>query len=180
PACRPAGAPRRPRARTRPARPAPARGRRPARRRRWRRTSSPTRRPCRPPRPRGRPSPASPCARTPLARRAKSRGVRERTVSRMDDRPGLDREPVPGLDRRTLRDEVVVVLMLSFLGSAVYAIIDLLSAPVAGVYVAAADQSSLLAKQIAGVVFGLAPVLLVLHLVRPSGEGRRWIRLVGD
>ena len=98
----------------------------------------------------------------------------------MDDHPDLDREPVPGIDRRTIRDEVVVVLMLSFLGSAVYAIIDLLSAPVAGVYVAAADQSSLLAKQIAGVVFGLAPVLLVLHLVRRSGEGSRGIGLDGD
>jgi membrane protease YdiL (CAAX protease family) len=92
----------------------------------------------------------------------------------MDPEPGVD------LDRRTIRDEVVVVLMLSFLGSAVYAIIDLLSAPIADVYVAAADQSSLLAKQVAGFVFGLAPVFLVLHLVRRSGEGSRGIGLDGD
>jgi membrane protease YdiL (CAAX protease family) len=84
------------------------------------------------------------------------------------------------LDRRTIRDEVVVVLMLSLLASAVYAIIDLLSAPIAGVYVAAADQSSLFAKQVAGFVFGLAPVFLVLHLVRRSGEGSRGIGLDGD
>ena len=98
----------------------------------------------------------------------------------MDHRPTRDGDPAPGLDRRTIRDEVVVVLMLSLLASAVYAVIDLLSAPIAGVYVAAADQSSLLAKQIAGVVFGLAPVLLVLHLVRRSGEGSRGIGLDGD
>jgi membrane protease YdiL (CAAX protease family) len=83
------------------------------------------------------------------------------------------------LDRRTIRDEVVVVLMLSLLASAVYAIIDLLSAPIAGVYVPAVDQSSLLAKQVAGFVFGLAPVFLVLHLVRRSGEGSRGIGLDG-
>jgi membrane protease YdiL (CAAX protease family) len=88
--------------------------------------------------------------------------------------------PDVDLDRRTIRDEVVVVLMLSLLASAVYAIIDLLSAPIAGVYVAAADQSSLLAKQLAGFVFGLAPVFLVLHLVRRSGEGSRGIGLDGD
>lgn len=96
------------------------------------------------------------------------------------DHPGLDGDDAPGLERRTIRDEVVVVLMLSLLGSAVYAIIDLLSAPIAGVYVAAADQSSLFAKQIAGFVFGLAPVLLVLHLVRRSREGSRGIGLDGD
>jgi membrane protease YdiL (CAAX protease family) len=86
----------------------------------------------------------------------------------------------PVVDRRTLREEIVVVLMLSLLASAAYAVIDLLSAPIAGVYVAAADQSSLFAKQVAGFVFGLAPVFLVLHLVRRSGEGSRGIGLDGD
>ena len=86
----------------------------------------------------------------------------------------------PATDRRLLREEVVVVLMLSLLGSAVSAIIDLLSAPIAGVYVAAADQSALFAKQLAGFVFGLAPVYLVIHLVRRSGEGIRGIGLDGD
>ena len=83
----------------------------------------------------------------------------------------------PAVDRRTLREEVVVVLMLSLLASAVYAVIDLLSAPIAGVYVAAADQSTEFAKQLAGFVFGLAPVYLVLHLVRRGGEGARGIGL---
>jgi uncharacterized protein len=83
----------------------------------------------------------------------------------------------PAADRRTLREEIVVVLMLSLLASAVYAVIDLLSAPIAGVYVAAADQSTEFAKQLAGFVFGLAPVYLVVHLVRRSGEGVHGIGL---
>jgi membrane protease YdiL (CAAX protease family) len=83
----------------------------------------------------------------------------------------------PAADRRTLREEIVVVLTLSLLASAVYAVIDLLSAPIAGVYVAAADQSTEFARQIAGFVFGLAPVYLVVHLLRRSGEGAREIGL---
>jgi membrane protease YdiL (CAAX protease family) len=86
----------------------------------------------------------------------------------------------PTLDRRLLREEVAVVLMLSVLASAAYAIIDLLSAPLAGVYVAAGNQSSELAKQLAGFVFGLGPVYLVFHLVRRTGEGLRGIGLDGD
>jgi membrane protease YdiL (CAAX protease family) len=84
------------------------------------------------------------------------------------------------VDRRVLREEIAVVLMLSLLASAVYAIIDLLSAPITGVYVAAADQSTELAKQVAGFVFGLGPVYLVMHLVRRTGEGVRAIGLDGD
>jgi membrane protease YdiL (CAAX protease family) len=86
----------------------------------------------------------------------------------------------PAVDRRLLREEVLVVLMLSLLASAVYAAIDLLSAPIAGVYVAAGNQSTEFAKQVAGFVFGLAPVFLVLHLLRRSGEGVRTIGLDGD
>jgi membrane protein len=44
--------------------------------------------------------------------------------------------------------------MLSLLASAVYAVIDLASAPVSGVYVAAGNQSAQFAKQVAGFVFG--------------------------
>jgi membrane protease YdiL (CAAX protease family) len=83
-------------------------------------------------------------------------------------------------DRHLLREEVAVVLTLSLLASAVYAIIDLLSAPVAGVYVAAANQSTELAKQVAGFVFGLGPVYLVVHLVRRTREGVRGIGLDGE
>lgn len=93
-----------------------------------------------------------------------------------------DRPPVPPApaDRRTLIEEVLVVLALSLLASAVFAILDLLSAPVSGVYVAAADQSNEFAKQLAGFVFGLAPFFLVLHLVRRDGGGLAAIGLDRD
>ena len=84
------------------------------------------------------------------------------------------------MDRRTRIEEVVVVLMLSLLASAVYAILSLLEAPLAGVVVASADQSTQLARQLVGVVFGLAPVLLVVHLVRRSGEGVAGIGFAAD
>jgi membrane protease YdiL (CAAX protease family) len=78
------------------------------------------------------------------------------------------RAPAP---RRTLVEEVLVVLMLSLLASAVYAVLDLLAAPLKGVTVAAGNQSNEFMKQVVGFVFGLAPVFLVLHLVRRDGEG---------
>jgi membrane protease YdiL (CAAX protease family) len=74
-------------------------------------------------------------------------------------------------ERRLLLEEVLVVLSLSLLASAVFAIIDLLSAPLRGVTVYAADQSTQVAQQIASFVFGLAPAWLVVYLVRRSGEG---------
>src|SRR5918996_5433909 len=45
-------------------------------------------------------------------------------------------------DRRTLSEEVLVVLALSFLASAAYAILSILEAPIAGVRVASVNQSS--------------------------------------
>ena len=74
-------------------------------------------------------------------------------------------------DRRLLVEEVLVVLSLSLLASAVNAVISLLSAPLRGQYVAAVDQSTLVAQQISNFVFGLAPAWLVVYLVRRSGEG---------
>ena len=61
--------------------------------------------------------------------------------------------PAPS-DPRTLTEEVVVVLMLSLLASAVYAILSLFEAPLAGTIVASANQSTQLARQFAGFVFG--------------------------
>jgi membrane protease YdiL (CAAX protease family) len=87
--------------------------------------------------------------------------------------------PAPA-DRRTLVEEVLVVLALSLLASAVYAILDLLSAPLRGTYVAAGNQSNEFLKQVLGFVFGLAPVYLVLHLVRRDGEGLGGIGLALD
>jgi uncharacterized protein len=88
--------------------------------------------------------------------------------------------PPPPSDPRTLTEEVSVVLMLSLLASAVYAILSLLEAPIAGTVVASANQSTQLARQAAGFVFGLAPVFLVVHLVRRSGEGTAGIGLAAD
>jgi membrane protease YdiL (CAAX protease family) len=72
-----------------------------------------------------------------------------------------------------------VVLSLSLLASAVYAVISLLSAPVAGRTVFAVSQAGL-ATQLANVVFGLAPVWLVWYLVRRNGEGIAAIGLAWD
>jgi len=87
--------------------------------------------------------------------------------------------PAPG-DRRTLIEEVLVVLALSVLASAVYAILDLLSAPLRGVVVAVGDQSVRFSYQFVGFVFGLAPAFLVLHLVRRDGEGLVGVGLQTD
>ena len=88
--------------------------------------------------------------------------------------------PPPSLDRRMLAEEILVVLSLSVLRPASFAILSLLEAPIAGVVVAAADQSSELARQVLGIVFALAPVLLVVHLLRRSGEGVEVIGLSPD
>jgi membrane protease YdiL (CAAX protease family) len=90
--------------------------------------------------------------------------------------------PVPPAptDGRTLTEEVLVVLSLSLLASAVYAVLDLLSAPLKGTYVAAGNQSNEFLKQVLGFVFGIAPVYLVLHLVRRDGEGVRAVGLELD
>jgi membrane protease YdiL (CAAX protease family) len=84
--------------------------------------------------------------------------------------PTVPAPPAPA-DRRTLAEEVLVVLALSVLASAVYAILSLLAAPLRGVVVAAGNQSNEFNRQLAGFVFGLAPVFLVIHLVRRTGEG---------
>jgi membrane protease YdiL (CAAX protease family) len=87
--------------------------------------------------------------------------------------------PPPPTDRRTLVEEVLVVLSLSVLARAAYAILSLIEAPISGVVVAAADQSSAFARQLLGFVFGLAPAFLVIHLVRRSGEGVAVVGLRG-
>jgi membrane protease YdiL (CAAX protease family) len=83
-------------------------------------------------------------------------------------------------DRRTLIEEILVVLALSLLSSAVYAVLNLLEGPLRGGYVASVSQSTQLARQVAGFVFGLAPVALVVHLLRRSGEGVASIGLEWD
>jgi uncharacterized protein len=94
------------------------------------------------------------------------------------------RPPMPAprapADRRTLGEEVLAVLALSLLASAVYAILSLVEAPLRGVTVAAANQDPRIVRQILAVVFGLAPVFLVWHLIRRTGEGPGGIGLAFD
>jgi membrane protease YdiL (CAAX protease family) len=99
----------------------------------------------------------------------------ERTVTSMQP-PATP----PGLARSTLREEILVVLALSLLASAVYAVLSLLSAPLKGVSVASVNQSNELARQVVGIAFSLAPVWLVVHLLRRSGEGVGAIGLAWD
>jgi membrane protease YdiL (CAAX protease family) len=87
--------------------------------------------------------------------------------------------PAPAT-RRELAEEVLVVLSLSLLASAASAVLSLFEAPIAGVTVAAAPQSPLFGRQLIGFVFGLAPVFLVVHLVRRTGEGVATIGLAPD
>jgi hypothetical protein len=82
-----------------------------------------------------------------------------------------DAVPPATADRRTLIEEILVVGSLSVLSSVASAILSLFEAPIAGVVVAAANQSNAFARQLLAFAFGLAPVFLVLHLVRRSGEG---------
>jgi membrane protease YdiL (CAAX protease family) len=83
-------------------------------------------------------------------------------------------------DRRWLTEEIVIVLALSLLSSAVFAVLNLLQGPLKGGYVASVNQSTMLARQVASFVFGLAPVALVVHLLRRSGEGVGAIGLAWD
>jgi len=81
---------------------------------------------------------------------------------------------------KQLVEQTLVVLSLSLLASAVYAVISVLEQPIKGVTVASASQSTVLARQLAGVLFGLAPVWLVVYLVRRDGEGLGAIGLSWD
>lgn len=71
---------------------------------------------------------------------------------------------------RLLWEEILVVLSLSVLPSAVWAVISLLRRPVAGIAVASTNRGASFVDQLVPFVFGLAPVFLVIHLRRRSGE----------
>lgn len=88
--------------------------------------------------------------------------------------------PPPPVDRRLLAEEILVVLSLSVLRPAAFAILSLLEAPIAGVVVASGDQSAGFTRQVLGFTFALAPVFLVMHLLRRSGEGVAVIGLTPD
>jgi membrane protease YdiL (CAAX protease family) len=80
----------------------------------------------------------------------------------------IDEPPSPRLSRRDLAEEILVVLSLSLLASAVFAIIDLATAPLRGQTVVLYPAAPF-ATQLASIVFGLAPVWLVLYLNRRDG-----------
>ncbi len=90
------------------------------------------------------------------------------------------------LDRRTLRDELLLVLFLSIAASAARSLLSLVdsltkqialsdqTAVIVGTY--RADRPWLdLAYQLLNIALALIPVLLVAHLLRRSGEGLRGI-----
>jgi membrane protease YdiL (CAAX protease family) len=84
--------------------------------------------------------------------------------------------PSQGVSQANLVEECLLVLSLSLLASAVYAIISLTSAPLEGATVYAVPQVGL-ATQLANFAFGLAPVWLVVFLLRRNGEGLSQIGL---
>src|SRR5919197_1083151 len=80
--------------------------------------------------------------------------------------------------RRTLIEEVVLVLSLSLLAAAAYSILSYTAAPV-NVHVTATviSTSPRLASQLIDVAFALPPAWLVVYLVRRNGESLRSIGL---
>jgi membrane protease YdiL (CAAX protease family) len=76
--------------------------------------------------------------------------------------------------RRVLRDEVWIVLALTFLASAVWAVINLVSRPTlagtSAVLLDADDDGLALVREVVQTVFAMVPVLLVVHLLHRSGE----------
>ncbi len=83
------------------------------------------------------------------------------------------------LSRKTLREELLIVLSLTLLADAAYSIIQMATTPLAGGVVGTIPQVPF-ATQLADFVFGLAPVWLVLYLVRRSGDGMETIGLASD
>ena len=81
------------------------------------------------------------------------------------------RVPPRPADRRTLLEEILVVLALSLLASAAFAILDFTRQPVnKTVARAVISQAPRLADQIVPIVFALAPVWLVFYLLRRNAE----------
>jgi membrane protease YdiL (CAAX protease family) len=90
-------------------------------------------------------------------------------------RPPSRQQPA-GVTRRVLRDEVVLVLALSLAASALYAIVDILSAPIRGVEAPLFADVGLV-YQLLNLATSLVPVALVLHFLGRSGESAASIGL---
>ena len=90
--------------------------------------------------------------------------------------PDVRRPPVALPRGRVLRDEVVLVLALSLAASALYAIVDILSAPIRGVEAPLFADVGLV-YQLLNLATSLVPVALVLHFLGRSGESAASIGL---
>lgn len=101
---------------------------------------------------------------TRLSRCRYRNGVSKHELS---ERQPPDPHRLPG--RRVLRDEVALVLALSLAASALYAIVDILSAPIRGVEAPLFADVGLI-YQLLNLATSAVPVFLVLHFLGRSGE----------
>ena len=92
----------------------------------------------------------------------------------LSERQSPDQHGLP--NRKVLRDEVVLVLALSLAASALYAIVDILSAPIRGVEAPLFADVGLI-YQLLNLATSLVPVVLVLHFLGRSGESAASIGL---
>jgi membrane protease YdiL (CAAX protease family) len=89
--------------------------------------------------------------------------------------PGAGASTPDGLpSRRLLRDEVWIVLALTFLASAVFAALDLLSQPTlegtSTVLLEVPEDNLALVRELVQTAFAVVPILLVVYLLHRSGE----------
>jgi membrane protease YdiL (CAAX protease family) len=92
----------------------------------------------------------------------------------LSERQPPDQHGLP--NRKVLRDEVVLVLALSLAASALYAIVDILSAPIRGVEAPLFADVGLV-YQLLNLATSIVPVFLVLHLLHRDGESAASIGL---
>jgi membrane protease YdiL (CAAX protease family) len=85
-------------------------------------------------------------------------------------------EPPTLPDRRVLRDEVLLVLFLSLAASAMYSLVNLVSAPIRGVSAPLYPRAALV-YQLLDIGTSLVPVALVAHLLHRSRESMASIGL---
>jgi hypothetical protein len=85
----------------------------------------------------------------------------------LSERQPPDQHSLPS--RRVLREEVVLVLALSLAASALYAVVDILSAPISGVEAPLFADVGLV-YQLLNLATSAVPIWLVVHLLGRSGE----------
>jgi membrane protease YdiL (CAAX protease family) len=97
-------------------------------------------------------------------------------LSRRPRQAAAPAEPPALPERRVLRDEVLLVLFLSLAASALYSLVNLLSAPIRGVSAPLYPRAAL-AYQLLDIGTSLVPVALVAHLLHRSRESMASIGL---